>query len=191
VIVVAAFALVMLSVPLCGGRLGRLARLELRHSWLVAAAFLGQLAVISVVPDVGDTVGKGVHLASYALAAMFVVANRRLPGITLLAVGGGLNLVAIVANGGVMPASDWAVRVAGLTTTAGEFANSRSVEAPKMLLFGDIFAIPAGWPLANVFSVGDVVLVVGAAYSLHVICGSRLTRRAHEPAALDLAGAGS
>jgi hypothetical protein len=37
-----------------------------------------------------------------------------------------------------------------------------------------VFAIPAGWPLANVFSIGDLLIVLGAAWGAHRICGSAL-----------------
>ena len=33
---------------------------------------------------------------------------------------------------------------------------------------------PASWPVSNVFSLGDVVLVVAALLALHCLCGSRL-----------------
>lgn len=82
-------------------------------------------------------------------------------------------MAAIVANGGVMPASDWAVRVAGLAHEADAFSNSRPVENARLWFLGDVFPIPKGWPLANVFSVGDVLLVVGAAVSVHCLGRSR------------------
>jgi hypothetical protein len=41
-------------------------------------------------------------------------------------------------------------------------------------LLGDVFYIPASWPLSNVFSVGDVLIALGVAWAVHGICGSRL-----------------
>ncbi len=35
---------------------------------------------------------------------------------------------------------------------------------------GDVFWVPAGVPLANVFSVGDVVLVAAVTYGAYRIC---------------------
>jgi len=40
-----------------------------------------------------------------------------------------------------------------------------------------VFAIPKGLPFANVFSVGDVIVVIAIAYFVHVWC-----RRPVEPA---------
>ncbi len=58
-----------------------------------------------------------------------------------------------------------------------EFTNSDAVEGANLAFLGDVFAIPAGWPGANVFSVGDVVIVLGALLALHALCGSRLGAR--------------
>jgi hypothetical protein len=174
VIVVAAFVLVVASVLVFGGSLSRLGDLRVKHSWLIIVAFVVQFVVIEITPRVGEQIGSWAHLSSYAFAGAFLVANRHIDGLALVGVGGALNLAAIVANGGVMPASEWAVRTAGLSTVAGEFANSRALAHPRLQPLGDVFAIPRGWPFANVFSIGDIVLVVGAAVALHVICGSRL-----------------
>jgi hypothetical protein len=45
-----------------------------------------------------------------------------------------------------------------------------------MAFLGDIFSTPRTWPLANVFSAGDVLLAVGAFLLLHSVCESRLAR---------------
>jgi len=54
------------------------------------------------------------------------------------------------------------------------FANSTAVAHPHLSILGDVFAVPASWPVSNVFSVGDVILVVAALLALHCLCGSRL-----------------
>ena len=71
--------------------------------------------------------------------------------------------------------SHTSVRVSGNVFADGEFANSRPVANPRLLPLGDVLAIPDGWPLANVFSVGDVMLVVGVTLLLHATCGRRAT----------------
>jgi hypothetical protein len=57
---------------------------------------------------------------------------------------------------------------------AGDFVNSTAVAHPHLSFLGDVFAVPASWPVSNVFSVGDVILVVAALLALHCLCGSRL-----------------
>jgi hypothetical protein len=166
------------AVPFTGGRLVGLASVRFRASWLLAVSLGLQILVISVATEVlAHAVAQALHLLSYGVAAAFVVVNRRVPGILLAAAGGGLNLAAIGANGGVMPASASALERAGIPTADG-FANSTTVADAKLAWLGDVFAIPAHWPLNNVFSVGDVVLMVGVAVSILALCGSRLTPRA-------------
>lgn len=172
-VVLGLFALV--TVPLARGSLWRLADVELRHQWLVGLALVVQILFITVLPGQLDGIHAPAHLMTYGLAAAFVWANRAIPGVWVIGLGGAANFVAIAANGGVMPASADALAAAGMVADKGEaFANSALVEGARMAVLGDVFAIPAAWPLSNVFSVGDVIIGAGLLVSLHVICGSRL-----------------
>jgi Family of unknown function (DUF5317) len=164
------------SVPLAGGSLARLSDLHFRLPGVAVGALALQILVIEVVPGGARWAVEGVHVASYALLAWFVWVNLRLPGLALVALGGALNGIAIAANHGVMPARPGAVHLAGLDPAPGEFVNSGIVAHPHLWWLGDVFAVPSGVPLANVFSVGDVLLLVGAAVLLHAVCGSRLAR---------------
>jgi Family of unknown function (DUF5317) len=166
--------LCLATVPLAGGRLGALADVRFRAPWLALAAIAAQVLVISIVPQGADWLHHAAHLASYGLIAAFLWVNRRLPFLWLAAIGGALNLAAITANGGVMPADPDALAAAGVRQTAGEFANSTAVAHPHLSFLGDVFAVPASWPVSNVFSIGDVVLVIAALLALHSVCGSRL-----------------
>jgi hypothetical protein len=70
-----------------------------------------------------------------------------------------------------MPASMSALERAGHAPIPEEvFKNSSALSDPRLLFLGDIFAVPAGWPLANVFSIGDVMIVVGGTYLAHRWC---------------------
>ena len=66
-----------------------------------------------------------------------------------------------------------ALRIAGIDTSGG-FANSAAVEHPRFFLLGDVIPVPGPWPIGNVLSVGDLVIVAGALILLHVTCRSRL-----------------
>ena len=170
----AALLIALFSVPLAGGRLGALADVRFERAWALPAALGLQMLIVYVLPGAPGEVLNAAHVASYVLALVFVVANRRVPGLLVIAAGGALNFVAIAANGGVMPASPAALATAGLADTPGQFASSAGVEHPMLGFLGDVFAVPASWPVHNVFSVGDVLIVAGAAIALHVICRSRL-----------------
>jgi hypothetical protein len=167
----------VLSVPLLGGRLGRLGELTLRSAWLLPLALGAQVLVISVIPDGPPVALALIHGASYLLAGTFVWLNRAVPGLPVIAVGGLSNAVTIAVNGGTLPASPSALRRAGLPLTEDEFSNSAVIDDALLPWLGDVFAVPAGMPLANVFSIGDIVMALGAAYAVHRMCGTRLVRR--------------
>lgn len=165
----------LLTAVLTGGRLGALALVELRRSYLVAAALGLQIIVISVVPGAFHGLHEPAHLATYVLLAAFLWSNRHVPGLVLVAVGGAANAAAIATNGGVMPASPAAVETAGMPADkANEFANSAVVHDAHLGWLGDVFALPASWPLSNVFSIGDVLIAIGLAIALHCACQTRI-----------------
>jgi hypothetical protein len=56
---------------------------------------------------------------------------------------------------------------ASVRSSSSGFNNSGVVAHARLSYLGDVFAMPRGWPLANVFSVGDILLVVGTAVLLH------------------------
>ena len=153
-------------------RLRRLADLPIRHLWLVWVALGVQLVLFEYLGSrIPVPVSDKIHLATYALALTFLWLNRRLPGGWLITVGTSLNLVAIVANDGSMPADMDAWRKAGLHAIPPEvFENSRALSSPRLAFLGDVFYVPASWPLSNVFSVGDILIVVGSTYLAHRWC---------------------
>jgi hypothetical protein len=172
----AALLLCILSVPLLGGRLSALAELEFRRGGFAVAALLIQVVIISILP--GDAWGfsKEIHLATYLMLGAFLVANRHIPGLLVIALGGALNFAAIASNGGVMPADPEAIEAAGVARKAGEFTNSAATSDAPLGFLGDVFHTPAWFPIHNVFSVGDIVIVLGAFLLLHFVCRSRLAR---------------
>lgn len=182
IIVVASIAAI-LTVPLTGRSLTPLARLDLRRVWMVWLSISLQL-LITLVPHFPNWLGQPLHLFTFALSAGFLWSNRHLPGAFLVAIGAGSNLAAIAANNGTMPASAWAWKTAGFPVLVDQFENSNIVHNARLPWLGDVFAVPHGWPFANVFSVGDVVIVVAVAYLAHTWCRRAPvpTGEANEPA---------
>ena len=163
----------------------RLAQLPIRHLWLVWLALGVQLLLLQLLDRrVPVSVSDVIHLATYALALVFLWFNRRLPGGWLISIGAGCNTLAIVANDGSMPANMGAWRKAGLREIPPEvFENSRALSSPRLAFLGDVFYVPASWPLSNVFSIGDVIIVVGSSYLAHRWCSQRRgSELAAEPA---------
>lgn len=171
-LLLAVTALGIAGVLATGGRLSGLSRIRFRCGGALAAAGAIQVAITTWTQGPAH-LHEILHVASYACAGYFVVVNARVPGVAVLGFGGLLNAFAITANGGVMPASPGAVASAGIPDAAGAFANSQATEGAHLWFLGDVFAIPEAWPLANVFSVGDVVIAAGLVYALRRICGSR------------------
>ena len=150
---------------LFGGSLRALGELSFRW-WGLALIGLA----VQFIPT--DSRGWAVALliASYALLTVFVVANIRMPGMPLIAVGFVLNIVAVGANGG-MPVSDHALHMA----YGGGYAEQRKElvggggakhhlqsEDDVLVFLTDVVPVPA--PIRIVLSVGDLLSLAGAAW---------------------------
>ncbi|HEY7135488.1 MAG TPA: DUF5317 domain-containing protein [Acidimicrobiia bacterium] len=168
--------LALLSVPLTGGRLGALAAVRFRWVGLLVGALVVQVAIISFVHGGPSWFHPAVHIASYGVALTFLVANFSITGLPLVGFGGLLNFVAIAANGGVMPASKTALVDAARTHSHNAFDNSAPVAHAHLRFLGDVFAMPGWMPLHNVFSIGDLLIALGAAVAIHAACDTRLAR---------------
>ena len=152
---------VALGYLLCG-RLDRLSGVHFHWGWLAVAGLVVQVVLFSgaVSGFLGGGVGEIVYVGSTVAVLLAVVRNLRIPGMALVALGAASNLAAIVANGGVMPTTIEALTAAGLSPT-DDFSNSEIVEDPALAPLTDIFALPSWLPLANVFSIGDVLIAAG------------------------------
>lgn len=159
--------LAVLTVPAFGGDLSRLARLRFRVWWLLGASLAVQILIISVWPDGPAGLYRVLHLASYVGAFVFLWFNRQHGGLWLVGLGALSNFVVIAANKGVMPASRSALRTAGRPVVEGLFTNSTTVADAHLPFLGDVFAMPAWMPLANVFSIGDVGIALGVILVVH------------------------
>jgi Family of unknown function (DUF5317) len=119
------------------------------------------------------------------LAALLIMLLRNAlrPGVARIAwqvalLGLGLNLLVIVANAGYMPQSSSArLAVRGATLAYGDNPVELRNVAPigpetRLAWLGDVIAQPRWMPMANVVSIGDVILSVGIA-GLAVLTMSR------------------
>ncbi|EYR63590.1 hypothetical protein N866_19435 [Actinotalea ferrariae CF5-4] len=150
----------------------------LLHRWrlplLVWATLLLQAAILEApLPEGVARVG---HVLTYGGALAFLWLNRRVPGALLVGAGAASNGLTIALNGGVLPADPDAVAATG-RVEAGDFANSAVVADPVLPWLGDAFAWPAPLPLANTFSIGDVLVLLGV-----VVAAWTSTRRLGRPA---------
>jgi Family of unknown function (DUF5317) len=160
-----------------GGRLGNLAELRLRASWLFFVAIALQIVAFpfAFLPwrmDAG--VASLLWLTSYGCLIVAAFVNRRITGVPIVALGMCMNVAAIVANGGTMPVSPSAMHDAGRAAVTQ--ANSTVVADPHLEWLVDRWAAPEWIPLANVFSIGDLVIAAGAVVIVLYAMGVRMPR---------------
>lgn len=157
-LLIAVSVLLILS-PLVVGRWP--ARLLL-HRWrmplLIWSALLIQIVALEV-PALVD-VAPALHVLTYLAAGTFLWLNHTVPGALVVGAGALSNGVTILLNGGTLPTTAEAVAAAGIDHGDG-FSNTSILADPVLPWLGDVFAWPAPMPLANTFSVGDVLIVVG------------------------------
>jgi hypothetical protein len=149
-----------------GGRLDGLTGLRFRWAGLALAGLLVQLLLF--LPPIAERVGPAgavIYVGSSGLVLLAVLANLRIPGMKLAAVGAASNLLAITANGGYMPASPVALAALG-KEVGSAYSNSAVVTRPNLEGLTDIWAMPGWIPFANVFSVGDLLLALGIGYAI-------------------------
>jgi hypothetical protein len=163
-------AAVGLLVGLLGG--GSLRRLGDRRFRLWPLLPVG---VVLQLPF-ADRLGFGGLLLSYAFLLAFALANIRIAGMGLVAVGIALNTIPIAINRG-MPVDRDAV-VAAKISTAHRLDTLRldrkhhlQRSSDKVMVLADIIPVR---PLSEVVSFGDVVLAVGVADVFYHLLRPRL-----------------
>lgn len=161
-------AVVLVAAVLLGwaarGRVRRLLRQPLAGGWLLVAGAAVLLAGgrVALAADLPVAYPVGSAGAAAAVAA-FLLRNRRLPGVPLVALGLVLNAAVVGANG-AMPVSAAAAVRAGVPVTVVATGHD-----PRHTLLGPstrLAALADRWPLAlpryaEVVSAGDVLVAAG------------------------------
>ncbi len=159
---------------LAGGRLGNLANIQLRWTWLLVAAVIVRFSTEALL---GAGVGFVQDLRLPLLAAGFAIllvalwVNRGYPGLSLAFLGILSNAVVIVINGGYMPIWQTSLTAAGFTPDDVTSALHVIVQGDaasfltRALILGDVIPVPV--PLIqNVASLGDLFLSLGLSFFL-------------------------
>ena len=172
-----------------GGHLSNLTDLSLRWSALPLLA-VGLQAFVIHGPGKAEagpyTVPALVILASYGLLLITVLVNLRLPGMAWLGLGVALNLLVMVVNGGWMPVTPDLLATAGFAETPSAILPGQRVLASKDVVMvsqeihlrwlSDMFIMSKLGILSAVFSVGDVVMMLGVFQLIHVSMTKRTER---------------
>jgi hypothetical protein len=161
-----------------GGRIDRIADLALRGAPLFIVALALQVIAFpsGFLPfAIPDGTATALWLCSYGLLVALAVLNRRVRGFPLATLGMLSNLVAVLANHGHMPALASALADAG-TPIERVHNNSVVADHPHLAWLVDRWGAPDWVPLANVYSVGDVLLALGAVVIVAAAMGAGLRR---------------
>ena len=152
---------------------------DLRLTWLAAIAFLPQWLVFGNAPirsRFSDQNAAVALVASQLLLSGFGMANRHHPAFRLLTLGLLSNLTMIAANGGLMPISPETVRrlapnVPDSHWQVGQrFGLTKDRIIPesetKFAWLSDRFLLTTPYRYRVAYSIGDVVIAVGAFWFL-------------------------
>ncbi len=168
-----------------GGHVDSLAGARLRWIPVAVLGFAIQIAIFSGPgSEVVGAAGPPLYVASTVLVLVVVLRNARITGLAVAALGAALNLAAILANGGTMPADPDALIAAGRDAAPGGYSNSAVLANPALRPLTDIFATPRELPFANVFSIGDVLIAVGIAVAIAALMRRRTQSPVTPPAPL-------
>jgi DHA3 family macrolide efflux protein-like MFS transporter len=160
---------------LAGGRPSNLLSAQFRFGALILGGLLLRVTTqwsLDQGVEVAEMLRLPLFAASFGLLVVALWLNRRQPGLLLAMVGIGANGVAVVVNGGYMPVWMPAVEMAGLT--AADLSPTFHVLLPTELNLeflldagplGDVIPVTVPF-LANVISLGDVLLATGIGWFL-------------------------
>jgi hypothetical protein len=175
---------------LLGGRLSGLGKLKLRWLPLIFLALVIQLLVFPVFSDraVVGVATESLHIVSYVLLAIWIVANVRLSPMLLLGLGAACNFSVLVANKGLMPASVHALQQAGFLELAGRLLQDGvysnlvlMTTHTRLNVLGDVLYVPEWIPLSSAFSIGDTLIMLALGWL--IVKGMRIDgKRTHKPA---------
>ena len=147
---------------LLGGSFAALAEIRIKCMWLAFAAIGLQLIAFpsDLLPwSTPSNVARALWAVSYVLLVGMLILNRRLVGTPLIAAGLLCNVIAIGANGGLMPVEGAALRAARKSYHLHN--NSIQLAKPHLSALVDRWAAPTWLPFSNVFSVGDILIALG------------------------------
>jgi hypothetical protein len=152
---------------------------EIRHFWLVFVAFLPQFFAFSLPAarsTFPDSWIPAVLIGSQILLLLFIWLNRRLPGFWLLGLGLLANFLVISLNGGMMPLMpENAARLlpegSPVLLQLGErvgFGKDILLEkaVTHLWFLGDVFMLPESFRYPLAFSIGDILISMGAFWLL-------------------------
>jgi hypothetical protein len=162
--------------------LSALGQISYRGSWIFVGGVIGlfilQAGLVIYVP--GQSLWQMIilNLSQIALVSLFLL-NHQLPGAKLFALGIALNVLVMVANGGWMPVTPEMTHFVHPDRPVVEQirpSRSKNIILPRaetnLWILSDMIPVTLPWR-RNAVSVGDVVLVAGAAQFIFQATGKK------------------
>ena len=152
----------------------KLKTVRLEHEWLVLVGIIPQLITFQIPAtssSLPDKFAPFILVSSQILLLVFAWLNRKQPGFWLLAAGLLLNFTVILLNGGLMPISPATVEKLlpgnNLNFQVGErLGTTKDILLPEAQTYlywlSDRFTFPAWMSYRVAFSLGDILIAMGA-----------------------------
>ncbi|HHW26935.1 MAG TPA: DUF5317 domain-containing protein [Firmicutes bacterium] len=167
------FAVLLLGSVLIGlalgGEISRLGNIPVRGAFWIIGSYCVRYCAQFLSGKVEPTPALSVTVAllCYGTLLLGIRANYRLPGMKAVLAGTLMNLAVVIVNSGRMPVSLERLSPDAVLPEAARLSASLTHQAllPDMRLtfLADVFRWSMPFGKVSVFSVGDVVLAVGAA----------------------------
>jgi len=148
---------------------------DIRGLWMVFAAYLPQFFAF-YLPATRNAIADQwipiILVSSQMLLLIFAWSNRKVTGFPLLGMGLLLNFIAIVLNGGLMPitpevlqkiippGNDIIIAIGERVPSGKDILLPR--ESTRLWFLGDILTLPRSLKYQIAFSIGDIVISMGA-----------------------------
>ncbi len=163
---------------LSGGSTAGFSETRFRYIPLLLAGGLIQVIIFTGYIGSNDIIrglAPYLYVTALSMGLVAIYMNRHIFGMKLVLVGAFLNFVVITINGASMPAREESLRIAGtlehVQSQHERYAAGEDVQWPQLTLadedtrlafLGDVLPIPEAIPAANVVSIGDVFISLGA-----------------------------
>jgi hypothetical protein len=161
----------------------KLKPIVLKHEWLVLVGVLPQLIAFQIPwtsSGIPDKFAPYILVTTQILLIIFAWINRKQPGFWALGAGLLLNFTIILMNGGLMPISpttldrllpgkEWPAQIGQRLGTSKDIILPDAVT--RLYWLSDRFVLPAWTHYRVAFSLGDVVIAIGAFWLLWSLGG--------------------
>ncbi|NHM30034.1 DUF5317 domain-containing protein [Neobacillus terrae] len=177
------------------GSLRSFATLKFKWGWMFPLLLAIELLVFLFQNDsklLGQTSGA-IYMLVYVVGLIFLMANRKKEGFTVIFIGVFLNFLVMIVNGGRMPVSGEAATVLSPEYIQylknGHYAKHQLMtESAHLKFLGDIIPLSKPYPRTQIISIGDVVMNIGVFLFIQNIMVGRRNENNNTRKSLSLKG---